>query len=304
MQAQCDIVETRPTFVLSNDDIFNLAHYFNDLMGVWGMLALSGIDPHTAVLLNIDGFRKSGPAGGIQNRLMVSGSADEHGPFVAHYQAWFAEVHKARDFGTERVCYKELYLPPQLEVLWIWNDWRKVNECSLKGASQLYQSFNTFLREQWTAKYGALPNPPTDKVHIVVQVRSIDSTKQLLSTARLIVNLDALVQALRSIPNVVVTVQDFALLTFAEQVALAHSAGVFVSMHGAGITHVFHAALGQPHCCALVELFPDKSVPFHELKGFGNLARMLGVRYYEYTVGTSRKHCQQLFIHILLKVCF
>lgn len=287
MAAQCDIIETRPTFVLSNDDIFNLAHYFNDLMGVWGMLMLSGADPHTAVLLNMDGFRKSGPAGGIQHRLMVTDSPDEHGPFAAHYHALFAEMQKARDFGAQRVCYKELYLPPQPEVPWIWNDWRKVNECSLKGASQLYLSFNAFLRQQWAAMYGPLPNPPTDKVHIVLQVRSVDPTKHYLSAARNVVNIDALIQTLRSIPNTAVTVQDFALLSFAEQVALAHSAGVLVSMHGASVTHIFHAALGQPNCCAFVELFPDKTVPFHEIKGFGNLARMLGVHYYEHTVGTS-----------------
>ena len=36
------------------------------------------------------------------------------------------------------------------------------------------------------------------------------------------------------LPDVRVTSQDFALLPYREQVALAHSAGVFVSMHGAG----------------------------------------------------------------------
>jgi hypothetical protein len=51
-----------------------------------------------------------------------------------------------------------------------------------------------------------------------------------------------------------------------------------MSMHGAGTTHIFHAAIGSPNCCALVELFPDTSVDFYTAQGYGNIARMLGER--------------------------
>jgi hypothetical protein len=69
------------------------------------------------------------------------------------------------------------------------------------------------------------------------------------------------------------------------QVALSHSAGVFISMHGAGTTHIFHAALGQPNCCALVELFPDTTVELHAAQGYGNLARMLGFHHWRNVAG-------------------
>jgi hypothetical protein len=69
-------------------------------------------------------------------------------------------------------------------------------------------------------------------------------------------------------------------------VALSHSAGVVVSMHGAGTTHIFHAALGQPNCCALVELFPDTSIELHAAQGYGNLARMLGFHHWRHVAGT------------------
>jgi hypothetical protein len=72
------------------------------------------------------------------------------------------------------------------------------------------------------------------------------------------------------------------------QVALSHSAGVFISMHGAGTTHIFHAALGQPNCCALVELFPDTTVELHAAQGYGNLARMLGLHHWRHVAGTLR----------------
>jgi hypothetical protein len=54
--------------------------------------------------------------------------------------------------------------------------------------------------------------------------------------------------------NVRITAQDFTAPSLREQVALSHSAGVFVfvfaSMHGAGTIHIFHSALGSPDCCA------------------------------------------------------
>ena len=91
-----------------------------------------------------------------------------------------------------------------------------------------------------------------------------------------------LLAKIESIPRVRVTVQDFALLDFAEQVKLSHSAGVFLSMHGAGVTHIVHAAIGAPNCCALIEMFPDSTTGFHTIWGFGNLARHLGMHYYRY----------------------
>jgi len=95
--------------------------------------------------------------------------------------------------------------------------------------------------------------------------------------------LDKLIEEIRRVAkNVRVTAQDFAKLPFEKQVELSHTAGVFVSMHGAGTTHIFHAALGRPNCCALVELQPDHSIGFQDAHGYGNLARMMGLHYYRY----------------------
>jgi hypothetical protein len=70
-QARCDIIESRPTFILSNDDIFNLGHYSNDVMNVWNMLVLANVDSKSSLLINIDGYRVGGPAGGPSHRMMV-----------------------------------------------------------------------------------------------------------------------------------------------------------------------------------------------------------------------------------------
>jgi hypothetical protein len=39
----CDHWETRPTFFLSNDDPFNLSHYYNEVIMIWSMLLLAGV---------------------------------------------------------------------------------------------------------------------------------------------------------------------------------------------------------------------------------------------------------------------
>ena len=110
----------------------------------------------------------------------------------------------------------------------------------MQAASPLYQSFNLFLRKKWIDKYGvsSLPPPPIDKIHIVIEVRKINKSKgNSHSSARYIRNLDELVAALQTIENVIVTAQDFASIPFEKQVALSHSASIFVSMHGAGIMY-------------------------------------------------------------------
>ena len=168
----------------------------------------------------------------------------------------------------------------------VWGDWTLDNPCSFKGPSPLYQSFSLHLRERWKAQYGedSLPLPPTDVVHVVLEVREYNRKKknQYQSGSRVIANLDSLVTAIKSIPGVKLTVQSFSHLDFKQQVALSHSAGVLLSMHGAGTANMFHAAVGAPNCCALIELFPDKSAPFHSIRGFGNLARHMGMHYYRY----------------------
>ena len=122
-----------------------------------------------------------------------------------------------------------------------------------------------------------------DEVHVVVELRAINPAKSNShSSARHIANTRTLLQALRALPGVRVTAQDFAQLPFAQQVALSHSAGVFVSMHGAGTTHIMHMALGRDRCCALVELQPDHTQGFQDAQGYGNLARMFGLHYFRY----------------------
>merc|ERR1719274_68072 len=75
-------------------------------------------------------------------------------------------------------------------------------------------------------------------------------------------------------------------LSFNEQYKLASSASLFVGMHGAQNFHIFHASIGHPNCCAFLEIFPiddvKKRLNFHDIKGYGNIARFLGLSYFRY----------------------
>ena len=54
-------------------------------------------------------------------------------------------------------------------------------------------------------------------------------------------------------------------------------------MHGAGTAHaMFHAAIGSPNCCALVELQPESKLGYQHTKGYMNLARLFGLHFYRY----------------------
>ena len=293
----CNSTETRPVFVMSNDDIYNLCHYFNDVMTVWSMLVMAGIDSRDALFINFDGIRLGGPAGGGPHRLMLPNTPDEHGPFGLYYDSWFQEVKKARDYGDQRVCFRELYFQPFPGVPWIWNDWSTVNECSLKSPSPLYQSFHQFLLRRWADKQGPASLSPApvaatsaEPVHIVVEIRPFVKSKGAASRCRYVSNMDRVLDGLRALEGVRVTAQNLTELSFTEQVKLVHSAGVYISMHGAGTTHLFHSAIGRPNCCALLEMLPDARSGFQSVHGFGNQARMLGMHYFRYEAadGLSR----------------
>lgn len=38
---ECSVVESKPTFLLSNDDIYNLGHFSNDLITIWSMTLMA-----------------------------------------------------------------------------------------------------------------------------------------------------------------------------------------------------------------------------------------------------------------------
>ena len=99
----CNEIETRPTFVMSNDDIFNLGHYMNDVMAVWVASVLASIDTKNAMLLNIDGIRRRGPASTEAHRIMDKESPDSHGPYAGYYDSWFDKQERGVTYNKNEI---------------------------------------------------------------------------------------------------------------------------------------------------------------------------------------------------------
>jgi hypothetical protein len=217
---------------------------------------------------------------------------DLHGPLSpAYFHTWFENrLLKAVDFGQQKVCFKRLVTIAEPGVPWLWNDGSRTNECSMQAASPLYQSFSYYVRKSVIKGLnivGGLNPPPSDHVHIVLEVRKVLRGKKAGTTSRLITNLDEIIASLRNIPNVMVTAMDFASLPLVEQIKLAHSASVLVGMHGAGNVHMIHMAVGHKNCCGFLEMFPG-SGEFSHLQMYQNLARHLGVHARRYDA--KREH--------------
>ena len=179
-ESECDFTETRPVFIVSHDDVYNAAHFMNDVMLVWAMLFLSKTSSSDAVLLNIDGLNYQGASGGAPHRLMDINHPDTLDiPFIDLYRTMFAEIKSLSHYKDSKVCLREAYVMPPPTLAWIWNGWRLNSNCALKMPSAIYQSFNFYLRRSIEESVAggelilpAAPKEAKDKVHVVLAVRS------------------------------------------------------------------------------------------------------------------------------------
>jgi hypothetical protein len=277
-------VEESPVVLVSHDDIFNYGHHSDDLMGVWAATRLANLDTTRAKLLIFDSYRTGGPGGA--GRFMDVSSPDSLGPFGDYYVSWFGSVQRAADYGSSRVCFKELYLAPA--KAWVWEDWSLENACAVKAPSPLWQEFARFNHASLARLYGSPTvttiKPPRDHIlHVVFLVRLGHAKSK--SGARFVSNADELVQVIEKSSasiTIKVTTVDFADKPFREQYLLIQSAHIFITMHGAGAMHAASMQVGTRSCCAFLELFPSPSIGFTGIWGYGNAARRAGVHYFQY----------------------
>lgn len=291
-EPHCTLTEVRPTFFISHDDNFNFGHHMNDVMTLWTMISLSGRSSQASVLVNMDGLREGGP-GGSGHRLMIENDPDNLGPFAEYYYYWFGEggVVRAKDYGTSKVCYDEVYFQPAPGLAYIWQDWFVVSACSEIGPSPLFQSFHFDIARGYRGRHGAASlRPPAlqqgGEVPVILQVRSTKKGSAS-SSARIIANAWEFIQDVNSNLPVNVTAVNYEKLDFKTQISATHSASILIGMHGAGVVHMAHMAIGQPNCCALIEIFPNnRKLGFNEIQGYGNMARHLGIHYFRHVVST------------------
>ena len=79
---------------------------FSDYLNIQSLLWLSGASAYSkdVSLLNIDSFR------------MQQFFGDQPNEYFSHYFKGFRRILKASDFGTSKVCFKNLILQPRPEI--------------------------------------------------------------------------------------------------------------------------------------------------------------------------------------------
>ena len=278
-----DNIEEATTLVISHDDIFNFGHHMSDMWNVWMMGEVMEIDWSTSQLVNIDGIYGKGPARN-GNNLMVRSDPDHFSVFFDIYKSWFGGgIYKANSYGNERKCYRKIVFQPRPMEGHIWSDFGRISECSTKGPSWLYQNFNQHLRSHMFGESEYLKLPRPERPLIVFNQRKkkyIGNTENLkVAPNRVVANEEEFIKMMKSIPDVDVIVQDFATISFLDQMKLMSQTSVLVGFHGAGMAHLLSLPIGTKHCCSVVEMKVDN---FNEYEQFGNQARYLGMTFYDW----------------------
>lgn len=344
---QCSRVISEPVMIVSHDHVYNLGHLFEDVMNWWLAGALSGRPLKTLSVLNIDGLKAGTVMSGRGRYIGNVKSPDGFGPFKEMFDVLFHQTYSLYSDLTAdrpRVCLAGgVFFYPSPIKSFLWEKFEVVDPCSKKmTSSHLYTSFHDTLITSWQ-KYGdltsqyqaisALSNPPfpiyssatsssLKPLTILLlerQEKDMASVSPLYQ-ARVLANLGKIQLALvtfasnlhiRTHQPVAVYSFDLSSLTYAQQVAFVfHEVDVLIGFHGAGMNHLFHMNRKRPGCCAVIEIFPQKSgcdadastsslysyydlisvlcayiigasgvCSLHVRKGYGNHARYMGFRY-------------------------
>lgn len=274
--AVCNYVIEDTVLLFSHDNIRNMAHTLNDVMNVWVMLWMNGLAGNISSVpfLTIDALKRYNNFDDMVNQYFTT------------YQHNFQTILRGADFGRSTLCLKKVLFQPLPSRGFVWDNWHNDLPCSFAGPSSLYQRWNLqvrrsfgLLRAEQQARFDTGP------MKVVLIVRN-ESTNDWGSyrTSRLFLNLPeikAAIEQLRiSLPSkyqFTLIEQNFAELSFEQQMQLMSDTHILVGMHGAGISQSQYMAIGSPRCCGVLEIFPKGE--FTPVRGFANMIRKMGLQY-------------------------
>lgn len=225
--------------------IYNFGHNMNDVLIVWTMITLSGARRRakasagalSSQFINIDGIRRAGPAGGF-HRIMNASDPDQEGPFFDYYRSWFGRTKRGVDFGSSKVCFSELYFQPFPGIPYVWQDWSKVNKCSVAGPSPLVQSFSRDIRHHFDLRYGISANaegvsPSSDRAILVLFENRTVNKQDVSSTSRLILNTAEIESRVASsLPDIDFQFIELGKMSFRDQTIAVRRSNILIGMHG------------------------------------------------------------------------
>jgi hypothetical protein len=133
-----------------------------------------------------------------------------------------------------KVCFKRLVFQSIPLILFTWDGWWQEMKCTFVGPSSIFQRWNFQVRHNYglLLSNSSTPHPTDEMFQVLLIIRKADRGSGSMYRSRVFQNEQALIDSLSTIPGIVFTAQDFATLTFEDQVKLISRSSVLIGIHG------------------------------------------------------------------------
>ncbi|XP_077583223.1 EGF domain-specific O-linked N-acetylglucosamine transferase [Stigmatopora nigra] len=239
----CDIVIEKPTVFMKLDAGVNMYHHFCDFVNLY-------ISQHINNSFSSD-----------INIIMWDTSFYEYGDLFSETWKAFSQsdIIHLRNYDFKRVCFRDAFfsLLPRMRYGLFYNT-PLISNCYSEG---MFRAFSQHVLH----RLNILQNGPiAGRIRVTLLARSTEY--------RRITNQDELVNALKTVPQLEVSVHDYKYknVPFLEQLKITHNSDIFIGIHGAGLTHL----LFLPDWAVVFELYNCQDDGCYR-----DLARLRGIRY-------------------------
>lgn len=157
--SHCDVrIRNTPVIIVSHDYVYNLGHFFEDVMNWWLVSELLGVDTKDAILLSVDGLRPGNIIKGAGRWVQNPKMPDDLGPFRMILDVLFKQSigllsHWRNVSHPPKVCIEQAHFYPMQLVGFLWENFELVDSCSLPSASTvpsyLHQKFQLNYLRHW-----------------------------------------------------------------------------------------------------------------------------------------------------------
>ncbi|XP_072928459.1 EGF domain-specific O-linked N-acetylglucosamine transferase isoform X2 [Hemitrygon akajei] len=237
----CDLIIEKPTYFMKLDAGVNMYHHFCDFINLY-------ISQHINNSFNTD-----------VNIVMWDTSYYGYGDLFSDTWKAFSDYNiiHLKSFDQKRVCFKEVVfsLLPRMRHGLFYNT-PLVPDCLSTGMFRAF-SQHVLFRLNITQDI-----PVIGRIRITFLIRS--------TQYRRILNQDELVKALKTVSVFDVRVVDYKDIGFSEQLKITYNSDIFISIHGAGLTHL----LFLPDWAVIFELYNCE-----DDRCYLDLARLRGIPY-------------------------
>lgn len=248
----CDVIISKPTFIMKIDATVNLYHHFCDFFNLYASLHVNQSHPS---------------AFSLDNHIMIWETYSYRSAFQDTFKAFTKNpLWDLKTFTGKTVCFKNIVFPllPRM-IFGLYYNTPLIYGCEKSG---LFKAFSEHILDRLDIPLRQRKNK---KIRVTLLSRD--------TRYRKILNEDELVEALKKNSEYqvkrVVFNRD---VTFKKQLEITRNSDVFIGIHGAGLTH----AIFLPDWASLFELYNCEDAGCYK-----DLTRLRGVKYFTWENGTK-----------------